>query len=139
MANRTRIARVQRVQRQPTSWGRFVFDFTTVALSTKVLLGTFALNNPGIGETIRRTRGLISVASDQSGAVEGQLGAIGFVVVSDLAAAAGAASIPGPVTDAADDGWFVWEPIVQFSSIVGAAAGRGASYPFDSKAMRKVQ
>ncbi len=78
-------------------------------MSTKILLGVFVLSNVGIGETVRRTIGNIWVVSDQAAADEVQVGAFGCIVVTDLAAAAGAASIPGPFTDANDDGWFVWQ------------------------------
>ncbi len=129
-------------QRGATDWARLVVAHTTVA-SGKALLATFALSNPGIGETVRRTRGMFDVVSDQSSVTEQQNGALGFMIVSDLAAAAGAASIPGPITDASDDGWFVWEPFTQVSQftlgVSNAAAAQGAAiYPFDSKAMRKV-
>jgi len=87
---------------------------------------------------VRRTRGLFSVASDQAAAGESQLGALGFIVVSDLAVAAGAASIPGPVTDASDDGWFVWVPFGQ-ESIRAAGGPQSFQYEFDSKAMRRVE
>ncbi len=128
----------QRPQRQPTNWARLVSTVgIVVAANTKILSTTIVLSNPGIGETVRRTRGVIAIASDQGAVVEDQLGAFGMVVVSDLALAAGAASIPGPGTDASDDGWFVWRPFV----------GRGDSsnnrvafnFEFDSKAMRRVE
>ncbi len=108
-----------------------------VAAGTKILSTSLVLSNPGIGETVRRTRGVVSVASDQGAAIEDQLGALGLVVVSDLALAAGAASIPGPGTDASDDGWFVWRPFVQRSD----SSNNRVSfiYEFDSKAMRRVE
>ncbi len=112
--------------------------------NSKVLLTSVVLSNPGIGETVRRTRGLISIMSDQQTVVEEQVGAFGMVVVTDLALAAGAASIPGPGTDASDDGWFVWVPFVQASEgNVGVADPPGLPvsqrYEFDSKAMRRVE
>ena len=107
-----------------------------VAASTKVLLDVVVLSNPGINETVRRTRGIVLVESDQDSINETFTGAIGMAVVTDLAIAAGAASIPGPVTDANDDGWFVWQPF----------AGRGSQQTggewqaeFDSKAMRRIE
>ena len=90
---------------------------------------------------VRRTRGWVHVTSDQSAAAELQLGSLGLVVVSDLALAAGAASIPGPVTDASDDGWFVWQPFVSrqaVSAVLTASAGP-LVFEFDSKAMRRVE
>ncbi len=77
------------------------------------------------------------MASDQGGALEAQLGAWGLVVVSDLALAAGVASIPGPVTDASDDGWFVWEPLL--NRMQSASLLEPRIFEFDSKAMRRVE
>jgi len=128
-------------QRTASDWGRLVDPHTTVAAGTKVLLATLVLSNPGIGETVRRTHVMLSVISDQGAALEQQNGALGMIVVSDLAIAAGVASIPGPVTDASDDGWFLWFGV---SQVVGAQLGggvtqsTGVSYVIDSKGMRKV-
>ena len=134
--------RVQRTfqargRRQPSTWSRIVPSTSTVvAAGTKALFSTLALSNPGIGETVRRTRGSIMVKSDQAGTDEEQIGALGFVVVSDLAIAAGAASIPGPVSEAQDDGWFVWQPLV--NAFEAGEAGREI-FHYDSKAMRRVE
>ena len=106
-----RTARTQRGTRKGTDWFRRTTGaYVTVAAASKVLVSSGTPSNPGITETIVRTRGGFSIASDQAGASESQIGAMGLMVVNDLALAAGAASIPGPVTDRNDDGWFVWEP-----------------------------
>jgi len=81
--------------------------------------------------------------SDQVSQTEFQFGAVGMIVVNDLAIAAGVASIPGPGTDLDDDGWFVWEPF----QLVGEAKDGGADgsaqewagWSFDSKAMRRIE
>ena len=124
-------------RRQPTNWARgFSTDgaYVTVAPSTKVLLGSFSPSVAGINETVRRTRGLISIVSDQTSVIETQAGAFGMVMVTDLAIAAGAASIPGPITDASDDGWFVWQAFFQ-----SGLQTSFNNYEFDSKAMRRMQ
>ena len=139
MADRHRGRVIRARQPSRTNWGRSVATgYTAIAAGTKALIFTFS-NLPGINETVRRTRGVLSVRSDQLIGVEDQLGVLGFVVINDLAIAAGAASIPGPVTDASDDGWFVWVPFMQ-SGLSLASAGNmaGERYEFDSKAMRKV-
>ncbi len=108
-----------------------------VAAGTKVLVGSFFTDEP---TTIRRTRGLISWRSDQNAADELPMGAFGMVVVSDIAFAAGAASIPGPFTDADSDLWFVHQYVFAPMSISGAGPLRDAvvrPYEIDSKAMRK--
>ena len=112
----------------------------TVAPGTKALIAMFALGNPGISETVRRTRGLIAVSSDQLAAIEEQVGAFGLMKVNNIALAAGAASIPGPVTDDSDDAWFVWVPFAQRSVSANATGTRQSTvYEFDSKAMRTVE
>ncbi len=116
------------------SWLRFHVARTALAGSTKVLLGTLALSNPGIGETVLRTRGRFYVDAAANFIVQG---AIGMVVVSDLAAAAGVASIPGPFTDASDDNWFMWEG---YNFLTASAGGpTGMNIDFDSRARRRVE
>ena len=131
-------------RREPgrTNWSRTVASTSTlVAAGTKVLVATFVLDNPGISETVRRTRGRFMFASDQGSATEEVRGAWGAVVVTDAAAAIGITAIPGPITDASDDNWFVWESF--FSMLANVATGNIAATnepmsDFDSKAMRKV-
>ena len=128
----------RRTKRAVSAWGYLQSNVIAVGPLTKVLIGSFILSNPPLGETILRTRVNLWVGSDQSAAVENQQGAFGLIVVTDRAVAAGAASIPGPATDGGDDGWFVHQ----------AFNKRGASTSFgvpatpldvDSKAMRKVE
>ena len=126
------------VRRAPVTWSRITSAATVaVAPATKVLLATFTLTGD-FGGTVRRTRGRFWVQSDQAAAFENQFGAFGAVVVSDLAIIAGVASIPSPVFDGDDDGWFLLEHIVQggAQSSTGTA---GSWYQFDSKAMRKLE
>ena len=146
MPNRrtTRIARPGARGRAPSTWARAQSAASvTVAGATKVLLATVTLSNPGISETVRRTRGLVMIESDQDSSAEDQMGSFGMVVVNDLAIAAGAASIPGPVTDANDDGWFVWQPMLAAGLLNGISATSPGSrfqlFEFDSKAMRRVE
>ncbi len=127
-------------RRAPTTWSRTVSTATLIVpAASKVVIVTFTLNNPGIGETVRRTRGSLLVGSDQASVIEPQLGATGAVVVSDLALAAGAASIPGPVTDAADDGWFMWQGFVLRQQSAAFQQPNSDVVRFDSKAMRRVE
>ncbi len=112
--------------------------YVVVPAASKVLYTTATLSNPGISETVRRTRAYLGIVSDQSAAAEDQIGAIGMVVVSDLAIAAGVASLPSPVFDGNDDGWFMWQSFAQ----EGSSGGGSQSiwyYPIDSKAMRRVE
>jgi len=59
--------------------------------------------------------------------------ALGGVIATDIAFAAGAASIPGPITDIEDDIWMF------FSSISGGGTTVAPDFRvFDSRAMRKI-
>ncbi len=133
---------LSRGARPNRSWSGFTNTGPiSVAASTKVLLGSFSLSNPSIDETILRNVGTLAVQSDNFGADEVQIGAFGMIVVTDIAIAAGAASIPGPITNFGDDGWFVYVPIVQgveFLSAVGVNPDAWHQYDFDSKAKRIV-
>ena len=118
------------------TWSSFSQIKLTLAANTKVLLGFFFLET-GFEETLVRVRGTMTVVTDQAAAVEEQIGAFGMIRVTDRAIAAGAASIPGPGTDADDDGWFVWVPFAQLSG--SAALGPGEPIMIDSKAQRIVR
>ena len=98
---------------RPTrSWTGLVASATIVPTSTKVLLGTFVLSNPGIDETVLRSVGQISVSTDNDGASEQQVGAWGMCIVSDVALAIGITALPSPVSEISDDFWFVHQTIV---------------------------
>ncbi len=143
LRRRATASRGVRVQRAPSTWSRFVpAVLTTVPAASKVLLLTLSLNNAGIGETVRRTRGRAYFVSDQAAVPnEIQLGAFGFTVVSDVAAAVGITAIPGPVTEKDDDGWYVWESILGQGSNgqAGQTSEVGTVIEFDSKAMRRIE
>jgi len=134
----------RQVQRQKagTNWSRVVSAVQiTIAASSKVLLTSFSLDNPGIMETVRRTRGKIMVSADVAG-VEPRVGAFGLIVINDVAKALGVTGIPGPVTDADNDDWFVWEPFGAITAMIegaGSTTGNGPMvFEFDSKAMRRI-
>ena len=107
---------------------------TTVPAASKVLLGNLAPATGGIDLTVLRTVGGVWVGSDQA-TLEDQIGAVGLIVVTDIAVAAGIASIPGPFTDAGDDGWFVHQMFAQESGRT-VTSPAGFWYPIDSRAKR---
>ncbi len=126
-----------RPYRPPTEWVGLAQEAeTVVALNTKVLVGSFFTDDP---TTIRRTRGIVSWRSDQVIAAENPMGAFGLCVVSDNAFAAGAASIPGPFTDADSELWFVHQYL--YATVDQGSGGFTRSveerYVIDSSAMRK--
>ncbi len=143
MAQRRARSFTTRSSRPNRSWAAATpAAVTSVPANSKVLLGSFTLSNANIDETILRTVGLISVGPDQLVASEDQVGAFGLIAVTDRALAAGAASIPGPFTDGADDGWFVYVPFAQsliFADATGLYPEWATQYMFDSKAKRRFQ
>jgi len=133
-------ARGPRIRAQ-TSWTRIgTATAVPVAAATKVVLASLTPTVPGV--TVRRIRGFIHITSDQSGATEEQIGAVGVIKVTDNALAVGAGSIPGPITDEDDEGWMLFEPFAQISDMTHqGTVARGSLPPrleVDSKAMRKV-
>ena len=92
--------------------------------------------------TIVRTRGMLWVRTDQTAATEVPFGALGMALVSEQARVAGVASIPTPITDEADDSFFVHQ--FWLGALLVGAGGLDAIqpfffFPFDSKAQRKIE
>ena len=139
-----RFARGRQFRRQPANveWNDVSDVQTSVVAGTKTLL--FGLTpSVAIDSTILRVRLMMLITSDQSIAGEDQVGAFGFIIVTNAALAAGAASIPGPVSDVSAD-WFVYQPFVQrfrHSSSIGMTQNGtfGVQYDIDSKAKRILQ
>ena len=143
MARRfTRTSRTSR-SRPNRSWaGTIVTSAFAVAANSKVQIANLELSNQGIDETILRTHGILTIQSDQLSTSESQIGAFGMIIVTDLAATAGAASIPGPVTNVDDDSWFVHQMInqrMEFASTIGLYPDYGVQYMLDSKAKRVLE
>ena len=119
------------------TWVRFVTPAAiTIPAASKVLLATVTLSTD-FDETIRRSRGDMEIHTDQSVTQEEYSGAFGMFIASDTAVAAGAASLLGPVTDASDDAWFVWQSFHGIGQL-GIATHPGDRERWDSKAMRKI-
>ena len=109
--------------------------YVTIPAATKVLVSTFALLTEGIDLTLMRTVGRFSVTSDQSAGIEVQIGAWGAIIVTDRAATAGIASIPGAFTDADDDGWFVHQMFSRQGNVV-VTMPVAETFDFDLKGKR---
>ncbi len=120
------------------SWATLDFQLTTISGGGKALIGVFILST-AFEETLVRTRGILSVSSDQSASQEEQTGALGMIRITDAAAAIGITAIPAPVTDGDDDGWLVWQPFSQRSSLDINGAIYSHQYTIDSKAQRIVR
>ena len=125
-----------------TFWLGGTFVRSTIAAGNGVVIQT-SLNAAALALrpfTIVRTRGLVSVMSDQIAAIEHQEIAFGAIVVSDQSVAIGVTAVPTPLTDSQSD-WHVYQVgMDQFDFITGAGfqSNVGKQYEIDSKAMRKV-
>mgnify|MGYP000061349829 CR=1 FL=1 len=134
-----RVARIARARpKQYFDWARLVFTSqTTVAANTNVHVAT-ASNFLGRDITLYRTIIHMWVQSDQSAAVENQLGALGCFLANDNAISVGATALLAPVTDRDDDAWFFWQGFTQ-SSDLGGDAPTGYMYHQDSKVRRRME
>jgi len=137
MAARRAAARPRSRKEVNYTWSQFnTGTRVNVPAATKVLLGFFFLAT-AFEETVVRTRGVMTVITDQAAAGEDQIGALGMIRVTDRAIAAGIASIPGPMTDGDDDGWFLWVPTAQMQTNPNDTYN--GQVIFDSKAQRIVR
>jgi hypothetical protein len=132
----------QRASPPNLEWSDVSDAQTTIAAGTKTLLFTLTPTVP-IDSTIVRMRFNILIRSDQSTTPEDIVGAMGVIVVSNDAAAAGAASLPGPTSDVSAD-WFVYQPFCQrfsFTTAIGRTQNgtAGVQYAVDSKSKRILQ
>ena len=129
--------------RRLTAWALGPADvnggFTTSAASLWSLGVT-----PGLeGLTLVRTRGLVSLTlGSATGSTDGFFGALGLIMVTDEALAAGVTAVPTPLSDENFDGW-LWHSYFDLRLSSGTLAdgvnGPGAHMrvEVDSKAMRK--
>jgi len=137
----------RRGARRQTEWGICTVPtgFTNVAASTKAILVLVpaATLEPESPATIVRSRFLLTVNSDQKIADEVQVGAFGIGFVNTVAATLGITALPGPSTDCAWGGWFVWQAFLNEFVFGQAGASNvfnaGDRYIIDSKAMRKFE
>ncbi len=142
MARARQISRA-RSQKRKSIW----FDFAVgpVTLAANALTIASSLTAEGFDEiplTVVRTRGLITIWSDQTAASEIVEGIYGTIVVKNTAVLIGASAVPDPLNEASDD-WFTYQPM--HSGATRQVGGAGSfnevtktEYAFDSKAMRKV-
>ena len=93
-------------------------------------------------ETVRRIIVDYLYVSDQTAATEAPQGAMGICVVSDAAVTAGAASLPGPITDLDDDLWLFWTSMHAITTVGATALNvQNLTNPLvhvESRAMRRV-
>ncbi len=127
-------------QRQIFNFGDCsTYDGVAPIVGTVKALGTFGATVTDGALTLVRTRGEITVLQrTEAAADQTWCGAMGMIVVSDDAFAAGVGSVPGPLTDVFDD-WVVWVP---FGGMSFGGIGPGELFfrkDFDSRGMRKMK
>ncbi len=106
--------------------------------STAVVLTTLSAGILALRPfTIVRTRGVWSIVTDQTAALENQILGLGMAVITDQASAIGVTAVPTPGADADSDAFYVYEVLYQRNILAGEQPMRFAQ--FDSKAMRKVE
>ena len=140
MPRRSRsFAPLRQGQRRQTSWaaGPDESAFTSVAAAGVDLQSSA---NAALLQlrpfTIVRTIGLVTITTDQEAGSEDYFGAFGLCVVSDQASAAGAGSIPTPITESSSDLWLAFT----FCAGVGGSLSRNSqTFVLESRGMRKVE
>ncbi len=81
------------------------------------------------------------MGSDQLAASEFPVGALGAGTFTNIAIAAGVASLPDPITEIDDDVWFLFQGLAsgfEFGDATGFSSPAGVGFEIDSKAMRKL-
>ena len=141
MARRRSVARFVRPPARTTLWIGAGGAIATIVSNSNNFL--FTLNAAALALrpfTIIRSRIDVLFQTDQLAVSETPTGALGKVVVTEKAAAAGVASLPAPLAEV-DADWFVYQGMsssFMFASSVGLDGNGGMHYIIDSKAMRKV-
>ena len=128
-------------QRCETVWLNFPFAQNTEAASATASF-VYALNAAALELrpfTVVRTLFDWLCISDQSAATEVAIGNFGLCVVSDQASAIGVTAIPTPATDQSSDLWFLIQPWIVQSQLIGSDWGTNlVPRSIESRAMRKV-
>ena len=128
--------------RRQTSWASIGVIQTTVDGSASLASSGNAALLALRPFTIVRTHLEILLQSDQLAVTEAQVAAVGLMVGSDSAIAAGVASVPTPLTELESDLWYVHQTMLNSIDIAGTVSigdtAAGRRYTVDSKAMRKV-
>ena len=142
MARRQRRAPAVHVKRL-SEWTPIQIIAETTVASNAILLA--ASSSAGLlalaPYTVVRTRGVLTVWSDQVAVSEAPQGIFAAIVVKNSAVAIGATAMSDPLNEAGDD-WYVYEPF-QIPAMRQTTNNLFTEYVFaqyviDSKAMRKI-
>jgi len=124
-------------------WSDILTRLAAVSISGKIASGLGALGVATAGGiTLIRTRGRVLYHFDPANISDVVMVALGLGIFSSDAFAAGAVSMPGPITDA-DYDW-VWHNAIVFGPSFEAAESNtsivgNVNIEVDSKAMRKMK
>jgi len=127
--------------RRETSWLNIPAASATMAAVGGTIMASLTVPEKARRPfTIVRTYLEVMVSTDQLGADEFQIAAVGLAVVSDQAEAIGITAIPTPASDADSDLWFLHQWVMADFAFLDATGTQnvGNHYSIDSKAMRKV-
>ena len=128
-----------RAQRRKSLW--IGLDPASASLAPGAATIFYALNAAALALrpfTVVRTHMEFQVNSDQAAAIENQVLAFGWGVVSDQAFAIGVTAIPTPVTDIGSDLFFLHKVMFGDESALTDRSKSASRYTVDSKAMRKI-
>ncbi len=127
-------------QKRGTEWVAS-FDVTTTTALAAAGVVLDQIFTPGEQLTVVRTVGYCAWGTDQVAASEDPFGALGFMVVRSAASTAGIGSVPTPITEEGDDGWFGYVPLnssIKFADATGFQIPALTVHPFDIRAQRKM-
>ena len=104
--------------------------------SADILVGRLDFASPG---TLTRVRGVIHADLDAGGADERAIVAVGLIIVKQVAATAGIASVPTPFTEGSAP--WLWHGYLPVSAGAGGTLETAESYTIeiDAKAMRRLK
>ncbi len=131
-------------QRRQTLWiGTAMQNAPTAMAASSVLLHS-SLNAAALALrpfTIVRNVGFVAVKTDQTANTEVPIGGVGKMVPTDQASAAGVASLPDPSTEVSSDSWLMYQAFACDLLVTSAIGSTPVLkfFPFDSRAMRKVE
>ena len=128
-------------QRMSKHWSAATINDEVVPLA-QIQIGSSFTNAGGFDQTVLRCRGSLLISATPDAAADADVAAFGICVVSNEAAAAGGASLPGPINNPESDLW-LWHTFVPLKSLAASAAsdvalGLTCRVELDSKAMRKM-
>jgi len=127
--------------RRKTEWIAAEAPWATKITNTITVLFSFsqAVLADLVPFTIVRTVGMFGMAPDEDFILDQDVfGAVGLMVVREGNRAAGSVSLPGPIINIGDDGWWLHMPFMHFVESINTAS-QGIMQPFESRAMRKVE